>query len=266
MLNSIVIPLDGSQLSESALPVASQLARTTGTSVVLLTSGWGSTVEELDSYLRTQAVRIEAPTTTSVVPDTFPATAIAQSLDAAGAVVMATHGRSGIGKALLGSVAEDVVKATDQPVVLVGPSAGNSPDLRGGSMVLPTDGSATAASVVDRAAEWADALEMKVHVVAVRTAQGAPAGRSDATDADVDAAVTAVADQLRAIGLVVTEETLIGKDPARSIVELAERLPAALIAMSTHARVGLARTALGSTAIKVVHDAPCPVLVQTPSD
>jgi nucleotide-binding universal stress UspA family protein len=36
--------------------------------------------------------------------------------------------------------------------------------------------------------------------------------------------------------------------------------------MSTHARVGLARTALGSTAIKVVHDAPCPVLVQTPSD
>ncbi|HEY6531717.1 MAG TPA: universal stress protein, partial [Acidimicrobiales bacterium] len=243
-----------------------QVARTTGCSVQLLTSGWGSTVDELDAYLRTQAAALDAPTTTSVIPDTFPATAISHSLDADGVVVMATHGRSGIGKALLGSVAEDVIKATDRPVMLVGPSAGSGPDLSGGTMVLPTDGSATAASVVDRAAEWASALGMSVHVIAVCTPKGTTAGHNDATDAEVTAAVAAAADRLRATGLVVQEETLVGRDPARSIVDLARELPAALIAMSTHARVGLARTALGSTAIKVVHDAPCPVLVQKPVD
>lgn len=264
MLNSIVIPLDGSQLSESALPVGAQIARVTGTSVLLLTSGWGSTVDDLQAYLQGLAAALDAPATTSVVPDTFPATAISHSLPPDGAVVMATHGRSGIGKALLGSVAEDVIKATEQPVVLIGPSAAAGSRLEGGTMVVPTDGSATAATVLDRAAEWATALGMSVHVVAVRTADGASAGRSDLTGADVDAALAAAAQRLRSAGLVVHEESIVGRDPARSIVEVAVRLSASLIAMSTHGRVGLARTALGSTAIKVVHDAPCPVLVGKP--
>jgi nucleotide-binding universal stress UspA family protein len=265
MLNSIVIPLDGSELSESALPVATQVARAAGVPTELLTSGWGSTVAELESYLRTKATAFDGPTTTNVVPDTFPATAIARSVDAGGgAVVMATHGRSGIGKALLGSVAEDVVKATDRPVVLVGPSGSSSRPLHGGTMVVSTDGSATAGSVLDLAAEWATTLGMSVHVVAVCDPNGTAAGRTDLTDAEVATAISDAAERLRANGLVVTEETVVGKDPARAIVELASRLPAAMIAMSTHARIGLARTALGSTAIKVVHDASCPVLVTKP--
>ena len=264
MLNSIVIPLDGSELSESALPVAAQVAASAGIPTVLLTSGWGSTVDELQSYLQGKAATFEGPTTTNVVPDTFPATAISHVVDSGGAVVMATHGRSGIGKALLGSVAEDVIKATDRPVVLVGPSGGSARPLQGGTMVVSTDGSATAGTVIDLAAEWATTLGMVVHVVAVCSPDGTAAGRTDLTDAEVAAAVTAAAERLRAKGLAATEETLIGKDPARAIVELAGRLPAAMIAMSTHARVGLARTALGSTAIKVVHDASCPVLVTKP--
>ena len=135
-------------------------------------------------------------------------------------------------------------------------------------MVIPTDGSETAASVLDQAAEWATAMEMSVHIVAVCTSKGTTAGRREETtmtDAEVAAAVTEAADRLRAQGLAVVEETVIGNDPARSIVDLAAQMPAALIAMSTHARGGLARTALGSTAMKVVHDAPCPVLVQKPA-
>jgi nucleotide-binding universal stress UspA family protein len=38
-----------------------------------------------------------------------------------------------------------------------------------------------------------------------------------------------------------------------------------MLAMSTHGRTGWDRTALGSVAMKVVHDSPCPVLVQQPA-
>ena len=96
--------------------------------------------------------------TTSVVPDTFPATAISHSLDEHGAVLMATHGRSGIGKALLGSVAEDVVKATERPVMLLGPSASGPSSLVGGVLIIPIDGGETAGSILPCATEWAKAL------------------------------------------------------------------------------------------------------------
>jgi nucleotide-binding universal stress UspA family protein len=91
-----------------------------------------------------------------------------------------------------------------------------------------------------------------------------PAAAATTESIDLAAAITDAATWLRAEGLEVEEETIEGGDPGRSIVELAGRLGAGLIAMSTHARGGIASTALGSTAITVVHDASCPVLVQKP--
>ncbi len=49
--------------------------------------------------------------------------------------------------------------------------------------------------------------------------------------------------------------------PAGAIVQSAHDLPATLLAMTTHARTGIAHTALGSVAMDVVHHSPCPVLV-----
>ena len=127
-LSSIVVPIDGSDLSKTALPVGEQLARALGSTLTLLTSGWGSTVEELQAGLDAEAAKLDVPTAVSVVPDTFPATAIAHAVAGTDdAVVMATHGRSGIGKALLGSVAEDLLKVTERPVLLLGPSANPLP-------------------------------------------------------------------------------------------------------------------------------------------
>ena len=69
----------------------------------------------------------------------------------------------------------------------------------------------------------------------------------------------------RADGVPVEVETLVGNDPASALVQRAAEVPATMIAMSTHARTGWNRTALGSVAMKVVHDSPCPVLVQRPA-
>lgn len=54
--------------------------------------------------------------------------------------------------------------------------------------------------------------------------------------------------------------------PSRSITGFAERLPAALIAMATHGRSGIARITMGSVATDVVRHAPCPVLITRPTD
>lgn len=264
MASILVVPLDGSDLARSALTVGEQLARAFGGSVLLLTSGWGSTVEELEAQLAAEAQRLEVPTSTSVVPDTFPATAIAQAAgaDPEAAVVIATHGRSGIGRALLGSVAEDVLRATDRPVTLVGPSTRPGAAIAGGTMVTATDGSPTSMAVVPRAARWARDLALRVRVVAVTDDAGAAVG-AEAT-AGLGEALEHVAQAFRDEGVAVEITTIVGSDAAKALVSCAKEVDASLIAMTTHARTGWDRTALGSVAMKVVHDAPCPVLVQKP--
>lgn len=264
MLSSIVVPLDGSDLARRALPVGAQLAGALGSPLTLLTAGWGSTVAELEAMLSAEAARVDVQTQVRVVADTFPATAIHQSTSGTDdAVVMATHGRSGLGKALLGSVAEDLLKATSRPVLLLGPAAEAAPSITGGVLLVPVDGSPTSAAILSTAARWATALRLSVRVVAVTRDDGTPLGPLDHDQ--LLAALEQAADVFRDAGIAVEAETVTGRDPAGALVELARHLPATIVAMSTHARTGWERTALGSVTMKVVHDAPCPVLVQRPS-
>ncbi len=266
MPRTIVVPLDGSKLSESALPLAADLATHLGAKVDLLSSGWGSTTAELTEYLEAKGTELEPGTwSTTVAADTFPATAIATAVDdveTGAVVVMATHGRSGIGKALLGSVAEDVLKTIDRPVLLVGRSAGSVTTLDHRILIVSTDGSETSVSIVDDAIAWAAALQMSVRVVSVTRADGSAVGVAD--DEPVVERLEAVAGRFRAAGLEAQVERVEAGDAATGLADLARRLPAAMIAMATHGRTGMARTALGSTAMKVVRDAPCPVLVHRP--
>jgi nucleotide-binding universal stress UspA family protein len=265
MLETIVVPLDGSELSESALGVAADLARHFDAGLTLMTSGWGSTVADLQRYLDEQGAALDVPTLSTLVQsDNFPASAIADAVAGTEAgIVMATHGRSGLGKALLGSVAEDVLKRTDQPVLLLGPSCEGTVSCAGGVLIVSSDGGATSATIVPYAIEWATAMNMSVRVVSVMRADGSPVGGSGAED--LGARLDEITTGFRDAGLAVQVEQLAGGgDAADALVDLARSLPASMIAMATHGREGFARTALGSTAMKVVHDSPCPVLVHRP--
>lgn len=258
----VIVPLDGSDLSESALPVAARVSAALDSPITLLTSGWGSTVADLESYLAANAAMLDAPCTTAVVPDTFPATAITDALRTPGdVVVMATHGRSGIGRALLGSVAEDLLKRIDTAVVLLGPKgSGGAPSSgapsAGGTLVVTVDGSPRSAMILPTAARFARALDLRVVVVTV----GTPGG--DGHDEDLRRAGAASVGFFRSEGGEAEHQHLVGTDAAAAIIAFAEQQPAAMIAMATHGRTGLGRTALGSTTMKVVHTGPCPVLVE----
>ncbi len=258
---TIIVPLDESTLSEAALPVADELAGALTARITVLTAGWGSTTEALAEYLTARAATLTAPHDTVVVPDTFPATAIADAARGGDdLVVMATHGRSGIGKALLGSVAEDVLKRSERPVVLVGPHASAPRRLTDGVLAVTTDGSPASAMILPSALVVARALSMAVRVVSVHAGGGTPLGGNDRETVDraLESAVAFFAQE----GIEAASEQVMGADAGEAVAEWAGANAVALLAMSTHGRTGLARATMGSTAMKCVHDSPCPVLVR----
>jgi nucleotide-binding universal stress UspA family protein len=264
MVRTIVVPLDGTPRSESVLPLAAEIAEAFHTGVTLLSAGWGRPADELEDYHQARAGAlgdIEWHSVTAV--DTFPADAVRSAADGDGAVVMATRGRRGLAKVVLGSVAEDVLAAVERPLLLLGPHAVVPTSLRGGRLLVALDGEPQSLSVVDHATDLATALGLSVYLVAVTRADGTPlGGRADATE--LRTRLDTAAERFRAHGLTTHVERIIGGDAAKSLVDLARTRPFDLVAVTTHARTGPARSALGSTAMAVVRDAPCPVLVHHP--
>jgi nucleotide-binding universal stress UspA family protein len=138
----LVVPLDGSPFSEAALPVACDLAGALNARLVLvgvvpppgqLVAGEGALVtyvgedfqalaEDTRLYLSDVASRI-TPTPEWVMCTGDPATEIAAEAQARGAaaIVMATHGRTGLARSLFGSVAGQVMHEAAAPLVLIRP-------------------------------------------------------------------------------------------------------------------------------------------------
>lgn len=137
--NTIIVPLDGSAVAETALRYAEDLAKAGDRELLLLTVQDGvvmrgfepfaesehMTVEEACQAYLERAVRAVTATGVSArslaVPGDNAAEAIlseAAEIDAE-MIVLATHGRSGVGKWLLGSVAEKIVRSARRPVLVI---------------------------------------------------------------------------------------------------------------------------------------------------
>lgn len=178
-------------------------------------------------------------------------------------VCMATRARSGVGATVLGSVTEAFVRATADPVVLVGPHlAADRPDLSA-PIVVCVDGSHHSEHVVPVAAALAIAMGATLEVIHVREPSRVDApssGRRSAGDAVESGYVSRLA---TSSGVDASWEVLHRRAPVEAIVEHARR-HASLLALATHGRSGLARVVLGSVAMQVVHEAPCPVLLVRP--
>jgi nucleotide-binding universal stress UspA family protein len=267
MITKVVVPLDGSKLAERAVAPGCALAERTDTPLVLLASHWDDDVDTPRNYLEKAAAdlsyeRVE----TRLIHDRVAAAAILTETGDPGTVLsMATHGRSGIGEVLLGSVAEEVLRRSDCPVLLAGPGlergAWQSEQwFAEGKLLVTIDGSAASEAVVPVAADWSDLLALEPRVVQVVVVAGGMVLERD-EGAGAGSAVQRVAASLTRGARAAQGEVLHGSDVAALILDYANRLPATLIAMATHGRTGLARVTLGSVAMQVVHRSPCPVLV-----
>ena len=136
-INTVLVPLDGSALAEAALPRVVELAADSDTRVILLRAAHAATfppgdvvsaqvkvVEEAERYLAEVASRLRTLGVQQVRCSVWygaPAPAIvdAAGLNHADLIVMASHGRSGLGRVVMGSVAESVLRGTTTPILLL---------------------------------------------------------------------------------------------------------------------------------------------------
>ncbi len=137
-LDKILIPLDGSKLAEQALTKALEAAQGAGEPTLFLlraaeASAWLGTdateeqvrvVGEAQEYLAAVAAYLARQGFHKVKTAVWygsPASAIVEAarVEKADLIVMTTHGRSGLGRLILGSVAEAVVRGTSTPILLL---------------------------------------------------------------------------------------------------------------------------------------------------
>ncbi|HEX5416314.1 MAG TPA: universal stress protein, partial [Chloroflexota bacterium] len=128
MVKEILVPLDGSKLAERALAIARDLAGALGARLTLLrviapnAAGEGGEAQaDAETYLRDVAKRLGGSEVTADVRSGDAAPVILAEVEQRGIdlIAMSTHGRSGIGRWIYGSVADEVVRHAPVPVVLV---------------------------------------------------------------------------------------------------------------------------------------------------
>ncbi len=187
--------------------------------------------------------------------------AIVKRAEAFGAdlVVVGSHGRTGLSRMLLGSVAEKVVRHAPCAVLVARKSAAegpviastdfsdaSKPGLRAAAMEAARAGSPLVAIHVFPLA-WPGATPYAVDAAGLSAALSDTEALRHATD-DLD---KAIAEATRGLLVQAKGEVLVG-DPATLVVQRAEDLGARLVVVATHGRTGLSRMLMGSVAERIV--------------
>jgi len=301
MYRSILVPLDGLTFAEHALPAALSLARRTEgslhvvlvhTAFVYVESGliYDDRVdrqlrEQEQGYLEAVVKRLKAASPVPVtwaLRDGLVADGICEQATASSAdlIVMTTHGRGPLSRFWLGSVADNLVRRSPVPVLLVRPQE-IPPDLTQEPVVrhvfIPLDGSPLAEQVLEPAVALGKLLEADFTLLRIvkpvlfaghdptllgEQALGQPA--TEQLQAEARAYLERVTERMRAQSLCVQTRVITNLQPAVAILEQSLEPPDGLIALTTHGRGGLTRALLGSVADKVVRGASIPVLVCRP--
>ena len=178
-------------------------------------------------------------------------------------MVIGTHGRSGVARVLLGSVAEKVVRHAPCSVLVVHPHDDAKPFLR---VLCPLDASDAADGTASRAAELVEpgGVLALLHVVELWSSYfEAPQAIELVDELRARAAGTldAHADRLRATTTMPVTTRVLAGNPGAETLLLLDKEPFDLVVMGSHGRTGIKRLVLGSVAEKIVRHAPCPVLV-----
>ena len=301
MFQRILVPLDGSELAENALPVAFRLAKNNRSDIILIRvpvlgdiAAYASAAGEIpwqeeiydtgyqnaQEYLHQIERRHDQPgmniKTEIIAGD--PASTIVdyartENIDM---IVMCTHGRTGISRWVLGSTTEKVMRHAHCPVFVV-----RSED-HIKHLLITLDGSELAESAVPVGIAVAHQLNTKLSLLSVESPPDAEILKSAAElehaepglgDRLIDGAYHRLENYLnnyvRAhhVGEILPEKPtieVIEGSPATTILDYAESQDVDLIVMATHGRTGLRRWMFGSVTEKVLHNTKAAMLIVRP--
>lgn len=295
MNDRILVPLDGSSRAEQVLVQVARLLRGEDAELILLnvvdvpyalatrnTAGFPegerragaryleATVGKLRKQgVRARSLRREGPAADEILD--------AAADEKATLIALSTHGRSGVSRWLLGSVAEKVLRRARVPVLLTrafqkGPRGVPLPagpgELPFRRLLVPVDGSDASLQAVPKAASFAKLFGAKVDVLCVDDPPPPRLGvklprwsrKAPTPGAKAVAAVEKAARRFREYGIEARALTDVG-DPGVRILETADARRADLIVMATHGRSGVSRWALGSVTERILRHGTLPMLV-----
>jgi nucleotide-binding universal stress UspA family protein len=285
MYRSILVPLDGSAFGEHALPVARTIARASGATLHLVQVHVPSVKRHLTiepsidagleaenrkqehGYLENIVARLGAESDLTCVTalldgsiaDALIAYAETNVIDL---VVMTTHGRGGVTRLWLGSIADALARQITVPILLMRPNE-TPPEI-------------TALRTFHRFLELARLLQAECMLLRVVEPLILP--RYVSVDYEANLAIRVdeserrhaeqylglIAERVEAVGVPIRINVVLEPQPAAGILRTTGEAAIDVIAMATNGRSGLARALIGSVTDKVVRGSEVPVLVYRP--
>lgn len=309
MYRRMLVPLDGSELAEVVFPYAKELAGRLGIKVILLHISAPALrdyvpmnrayIEQAADTIRREARRVQKKV--GLVPEEsievrgelvvgYPADEILRFAEEndVDLILMASHGRSGPKRWVLGSVAGKILNAAKTPVLLVRagiPEQIPYDEWPQRTIIVPLDGSELAESVLPHAEALARQGDSKmITVILVRVCEpptmpayytpelaeipfnwGQYAQQETARCKQAATEyLTRIETRFKNSGINVRPEVLVGK-ATDEIVAFANKTPYNLIVMATHGRSGLSRVVYGSVAANVLVGVSSPLLLVKPT-
>lgn len=276
MPSDLLVPLDGSKAAENVLPVAATLSAAYDMRIRFLeavdTTQHGPTgspdpsraSELFGRYAEELAARhaLNRGSWYATVIAGNPADVILGAAEQAGMIALATHGHGGFRAAVLGSVADRVVRGTSVPIVVV-PATGEAAQIGPGPIVIAFDGSAESARALTAGREAAARLHREVLLLqayspALPAATGEGVDREPNILKEIEAGVHASLDAVAAVG----EKMRALRGPTVDIiVNTAESVDAALLVVASSRKGAAKRLTIGSTTNSLLHSYRRPMLV-----
>jgi len=285
----VLVPLDGSELAERAIPYAQAIAKLRGSEVVLFTVSIAS-AEQLDrpmkAYLELKVKELQKmglKTSLAVaygnVPEEIVGYASGNNIDL---IIISTHGYSGIKRWVLGSVARKVLYGTGVQVLLVKSKAPKASQVELNKILLPVDGSPFSETPIPFIEQLTKGTGAEIYLTLVCEPPLVPSYGDHPINPTWEQHRDAVwkeerqqaADYLKKMenrlvkeGVKVKAQVLPGElgRVGETILQAAEKEKVDLIAMATHGRSAVSRWVYGGVANRIAEQSVQPVLLIRPS-
>jgi nucleotide-binding universal stress UspA family protein len=284
MWKKILVPLDGSDLAELALPYAQEIASTFNSELILLYVSEPADEEHLhmhELYLEKLATQMK-----KVVKRVGPVVISGKPVDEIvkytekndiRLIIMASHGSSGIIPWAAGGMASKVIDAIGVPLLLIKETKRRKTKEKHliSRILLPLDGSEAGEAAITRVRELRSRLKAEVTLLGVvptgqhiRTVGGLdyilfPEQEMEAYRAEAREYLEKVYKRMQRGKKAKGELTIAisSGEVTKEILNYAQKKRASLIAISSHGHSGMTKWVFGSTAQKIIQDSPIPVLV-----